>query len=877
MVDEVGTRFIEYQTIEDNPNPIWKSENILRFLLPQFTIVLFLVVAATRLIHFLLRPFNQPHFVAEFLAGLLLCPQVTGGTRLNQYATTPKTLLGTETIAHVGLIYNIFLTGLEMNIDTVLLAHKKATTIAVAGTLIPMAFGSVIYSLAQFLYTTATIDMSCYGTTSAYLFWALVLSVTNYPVLAHILADLKILYTRLGRVAIIAATINDFYNWTMFVLLIPFATRSERPFVSVFLTMAFVLFCYLVLRPLLNQLILKITEQNEWDNYKLSFVLIGTLACAHVTEMLGTHSIVGALVYGLILPRGKFADMLMERLDVIVSVYFAPLFYVSCGVRFDFRSFQPHKLLRVAIILVLSCFTKIASVIIATSFYKMPFRDGVALGVLMSTKGILPLVMLNIACDRKMMSRDFYTIMVTANVLMTLVVPPTINYIYKPRKHFEKNKLRTIQNLRADVEIRLLVCFHNMRQAIGMISILEACISSNVTRLCVFATQLIELKGRGTAFLVNLDQTSSYQSSQTEMESITSIFAELAKEKTHTSVETLIAMSYYETIHKDIYNIAEEKRASLIILPFHKQLSENGILEVTDTTFKDINQNVMQCAPCSVGILVDRGLVSLSKANMRVSVLFIGGPDDREALAIAWRMAKHPGIHLSLVHILLFGQVAEVDSKEVPHHEPHGLLSKILDSGKEKELDDEYISLFRLMAMSNEDSIIYVEKQVHTGDDIPLVLNELDKEGYDLYILGHGKGRNSSVLSSLLEWTECPELGVIGDMLASNSFGSYSSILVVQQYGFGGTNFNMCKRVRGPTLIPFVTPLTNDIPMAPHYDTSHGDTSHGDTSRNLLVGQNPSPDKPPQDFSACFVATRILSGKLPRRSPIPELSHIKHT
>ena len=70
------------------------------------------------------------------------------------------------------------------------------------------------------------------------------------------------------------------------------------------------------------------------------------------------------------------------------------------------------------------------------------------------------------------------------------------------------------------------------------------------------------------------------------------------------------------------------------------------------------------------------------------------------------------------------------------------------------------------------------------------MLNELDRGSYDLYILGHGKGRNSLVLSNLMEWTDCPELGVIGDMLASNSFDSCSSVLVVQQYGFGGMNFN---------------------------------------------------------------------------------------
>lgn len=195
--------------------------------------------------------------------------------------------------------------------------------------------------------------------------------------------------------AVTAATINEFYNWAMFVLLIPFATHSEKPCVSDvdydlchFLLLCVAPFTYPVDR--------EITDKNEWDNYKLSYVFIGIMFCAHITEMLGTHSIVGALVFGLILPRGKFADMLMERSDDLVSMYLAPLFFIGCGIRFNFATFEKTKLRNVMIITLLSCCTKIVSTVIATGFYRMPFRDGVALGELLNTKGLLPLVMLNI-------------------------------------------------------------------------------------------------------------------------------------------------------------------------------------------------------------------------------------------------------------------------------------------------------------------------------------------------------------------------------------------------------------------------------------------------------------------------------------------------
>lgn len=343
---------------------------------------------------------------------------------MSEFVTPAKALLGVETIAHVGLIYNVFLTGLEMNLRAVMQGRKKATTIAIAGTVVPMLLGSFIYALAQALYNTHSLNMSHYNTPSAYLFWSMVLSITNYPVLANILSDLKILYTGLGRVAVMTSTINDIYNWALFVLLIPVATRSEQPFVSVFMTMVFVIFCYFVLRPFLEKLIIKKTERNEWDNYKLSFVLMGVLISAHVTEMLGTHSIVGALVFGLILPRGDFAEMVIERLNDLVSVYLAPLFYFGLGVRFDLNTFRLHKMIRVVILVFLSCATKVVSTVIASGFfYKMSFKDGLALGMLMNTKGILPMVMLNIASDREVL-------IASHSPTITYIICPCFFYLY---------------------------------------------------------------------------------------------------------------------------------------------------------------------------------------------------------------------------------------------------------------------------------------------------------------------------------------------------------------------------------------------------------------------------------------------------------------
>ncbi|XP_027334042.1 cation/H(+) antiporter 15-like [Abrus precatorius] len=728
--------------------------------------------------------------------GFFISPEFFGSSPLFEILTPLKSILTVETISYLGLIYAVFVAGLDMNFDTILHARKKATSIAIAGIFIPMALGAGIYSFAQSMYKADEHYLKHFNTKRAYLFWTLIYSVTGFPMVSQILADLKLLYTGLGRVAITTATLTDFYNWVMFSLLIPFAINSGTAIYSVISTVVFALLCFIVIRPYLGQIIVRKTNQNEWDNHQLFFVIMGAYAFAAITDLLGTHPVVGALLYGIMIPRGKFTHMLIRKSEDFGVVYLAPLFFGSCGIRLRLiYVLYKQGLGLLVIILLLSCLPKIVSTVIATRFFGMPVLDGVAIGLVMNTKGILPVLMLNLAWDKEILSVESYTIMTIAILVMTMMVPIVINAIYKPRKLHKQNKLRTIQNLKADSQLRVLACMHNPRHASGMISILDACNTTKLPPLHVFALQLVELTGSSTSLLsVHINQPNQQQTgaqaltkAQEYLESITNIFEAYTQVNENIRVETFAAASTYSTIHEDIYNVAQEKQTNLVLLPFHKQSNIEGILEIANTAFKDINQNVMSDAPCSVGIFVDRCLGSLSKVDMRVLMLFIGGPDDREALAVAWRMSKHQGVRLSMVRILMFGEAAEVDP--LAHIEARGLLSVVLDHEKQKELDDEYVSSFRLKAVNNGDSITYSEREVHTRDDIPKFLHELDQIGYDLYILGQGSSRNSLILSDLMKWTECRELGVIGDMFASNNFGSSSSLLVVQQFGFGGMVF----------------------------------------------------------------------------------------
>ncbi|KAG5044259.1 hypothetical protein JHK87_008174 [Glycine soja] len=729
------------------------------------------------------------------VVGFLLTPPLLGRyTPIFEFIFPVNGVLNVEVLSHLGLIFYAFLSGLEMNLDTILRVKKKAASIAVAGIVFPMVMGPCLYALYRKIYGSHGVFPLEESTVNAYLLWTLILTVTGFPVIAHTLSELKLIYTGLGKAALTAAMISDTYSWILFTLLVPFAINGQGAIYTVLSTLVFIVVCIFVVRPIILRFMDNKVDNDEWDDNELLFVVMGVLACSLITDILGAHGIVGAFVYGLILPHGKFADMMMSISDDFTGGFLAPLFFTGNGMRLILSSvFQGNWPLTLLIILLL-CSLKILSTLFASFFFGVHTKDGLAMGLLLNTKGAMALIMLNIAWDRAIFSVPTYAVMASAVLLMTVVVSPVINAVYRPRKRFEQNKLKTIQKLRVDAELRILACVHNTRQATSMISIIETFNATRLTPIHVFAMYLIELTGRAAALVAaHIEKPSSQPGeqnltkSQAELENIANAFDAFGEAYDAARIETLNVVSSYATIHEDIYNSANEKHTSLIVLPFHKQLNSEGALEVTNVVYRDINQNVMQHAPCSVGIFVDRDFGSIPKTNLRILMLFVGGPDDREALAVAWRMAGHPGIKLSVIRILLCDEAAEVDSSI--HAEARGILSSVMDSEKQKELDDDYINSFRYTAVNNKDYISYSEIDVHTGEDIPAILNELEKNGCDLYVVGQGNCRSSKVFSNLLEWCECLELGVIGDILASNNSGSRSSLLVVQQYGYGGMAF----------------------------------------------------------------------------------------
>ncbi|KAI9081268.1 hypothetical protein K1719_036768 [Acacia pycnantha] len=143
-------------------------------------------------------------------------------------------------------------------------------------------------------------------------------------------------------------------------------------------------------------------EEDTWDNSLLLVVLIGAFVCSFVTDVLGTHSIVGAFVYGLVLTHGRFADFVMRKLDAFVSVAMSPNFFFRTGLTVNFFMLAQQKYWPWMVLVIFLLFIpKVASALITSFFFSVPVRDGLGIGLLLNSKGVLALIILNTAWDRK--------------------------------------------------------------------------------------------------------------------------------------------------------------------------------------------------------------------------------------------------------------------------------------------------------------------------------------------------------------------------------------------------------------------------------------------------------------------------------------------
>lgn len=187
---------------------------------------------------------------------------------------------------------------------------------------------------------------------------------------------------------------------------------------------------------------------------------------------------------------------------------------------------------------------------------------------------------------------------------------------------------------------------------------------------------------------------------------------------------------------------------------------------------------------CSVGILVDRGfglVTNISSSNVpvvEVSVIFIGGRDDREALAYSGRVARHPGVRLTVIRFLV------ESNSENTQRRPGMYKEATKEQLEDMKLDDETFASFYERHIAGG-RVAYTEKHMANSSETFATLKSFEGQ-YSLIIVGRSIKTNSILTMGMNDWQQCPELGPIGDVLSGSDFSGRTSVLIIKQHDYKG-------------------------------------------------------------------------------------------
>lgn len=413
-------------------------------LLLQLTVIL----AACRAVGWIgSRFFGQTQVVGEMIAGVLLGPSFFGwiSPGAQGWLFPTKAVVGGITMSHpsmsilyalaqLGLVLYMFVVGLEFNQEYIRGRMRSAGLISGAGIVVPFAFGAII---AWVIRDDAALFQPGLSVWGAALFMGASMSITAFPMLARILYEKDITNTRLGVVTLAAGSIDDAIAWCLLaVVLASFQSSPQIAVMAIGGGLAYGIFMVTAGRRMLRGFeALYRRRQDEADEPGVgifTLLMMVLMLCAWFTDLIGIYAVFGAFILGACMPKGEFAEMVIEKSEMVTTSLLLPVFFVYSGLNTQLGLVNTAGLWVLAIAVTLAAIGgKGIACMLAARMSGETWRNAAVVGTLMNARGLMELIILNIGLEAKLITPTLFTIMVMMAVVTTLMASPLFQVLFR--------------------------------------------------------------------------------------------------------------------------------------------------------------------------------------------------------------------------------------------------------------------------------------------------------------------------------------------------------------------------------------------------------------------------------------------------------------
>ena len=397
---------------------------------------LVVIIVAARLVGRVFKKLGQPPVLGEIVAGIVLGPSLLGWlspeTMAFLFPASSMEIL--KLLSQIGVALFMFIVGMELDVRQLRQRAYAAIMVSHASIIVPFFLG---VALSLWLYRSLGQPQTSF--TPFALFMGIAMSITAFPVLARILEDRRMSQTYLGSIALTCAAVDDVTAWCALALVIAVAQSGgvSASFLTITFALAFICIMVLVVKPQLARLLAARPNHSEHSRGLVAGILAFVLACALFTEAIGIHALFGAFLAGVVMPATSgLRVQLKEKLETFSAVALLPLFFAFTGLRMQIGLLNDwHSWAICAVIVAVAIAGKLGASMLMAHWTGMNWRDSFTLGVLMNTRGLVELIVLNIGYDLGILSARAFAMLVLMALVTTFMTGPLLSLVRTEGRH----------------------------------------------------------------------------------------------------------------------------------------------------------------------------------------------------------------------------------------------------------------------------------------------------------------------------------------------------------------------------------------------------------------------------------------------------------